>query len=270
MDFALKDVWKGLKKELELKLIMLEINKIYCGDCLELMHEIQDKSIDMVLADPPYGTTACKWDSVIPLAPMWEQIERIIKQNGAIVITSSQPFTSVLILSNLSLFKYEWIWDKSLPVGHLNAKKRPLKLHENICVFYKKQPTYNPLKTFGHNKKIARAVYKKHADGNSVYGAEERDTFYSSTERYPVSIQRFNGANQKNKTHPTQKPLSLMEYLIMTYTNKGDIVLDFAIGSGTTAVACINLHRNFIGIEKEQKYVDIANKRITQAEPQLF
>jgi len=249
---------------------MLELNRIYCGDCLDVMNDIQDGSVDMVLADPPYGTTACKWDSVIPLGKMWLQLKRIIKSTGAIVLTASQPFTSQLISSNYSMFKYEWIWDKALPVGHLNAKKMPMKLHENICVFYKSPPTYNPIKTMGHERKIAKAVYNKPADGNSSYGAEKRDTFYNSTERYPVSIQRFNNAVQKNKVHPTQKPVALMEYLIMTYTNKGDLVLDFTIGSGTTAVACRNLHRDFIGIEKEQKYVEIANRRILNAEPQLF
>ena len=248
----------------------METNKIYQGDCLSVMKDISDGSVDMVLTDPPYGTTACKWDSIISLGPMWEHLKRVIKKNGAIVMTASQPFTSRLISSNYDMFKYEWIWDKSLPTGHLNAKKLPMKVHENICVFYDKAPTYNPLKTFGHETKTARAIYSKPADGNSCYGAEKRDTFYSRTDRFPVSIQRFNNAVQKNKVHPTQKPIALMEYLIRTYTNKNELVLDFTIGSGTTAVAAIQTGRNYIGIEQDPEYCKIANQRILNAEPQLF
>lgn len=232
------------------------------GDCLDRMKEIPDGSVDMILADPPYGTTACKWDSVIDLPLMWEQLKRIIKSSGAVVMTASQPFTSVLIGSNLKQYKYNWVWNKVLPRGHLNAKKMPLRVFEDVCVFYAKPCTYNPQKTTGHKRKVARTVYTKDGDGSQVYGKEVRDTSYDSTERYPTGILEFSTANQHGKVHPTQKPVELMEYLIKTYTNENECVLDFTMGSGTTGVACRNLSRSFIGIEMDDKYYDIAKERI--------
>jgi DNA modification methylase len=240
------------------------------GDCLERMKDIKDGSIDMVLTDPPYGTTACKWDSIIPLEPMWEQLKRIIKPNGAIVMTASQPFTSVLTCSNLPMFKYCWAWDKVLPRGHLNAKKQPLRVIEDVCVFYAKQCTYNPQKTTGHKRKVARTTYNKKGIGEQVYGREKRDTFYDSTERYPKTLLQFSTANQSNKTHPTQKPVTLMEYLICTYTNEDETVLDFTMGSGSTGVACVNTNRNFIGIELDETYFNIAKNRINQMDNMMI
>ncbi len=232
------------------------------GDCLERMKEIPDGSVDMILTDPPYGTTACKWDSIIPLEPMWEQLKRIIKPNGAIVMTASQPFTTALIASNMKMFKYCWVWDKKLPRGHLNAKRQPLRRFEDVAVFYNKQPTYNAQKTSGHKRKVARTVYEKPGDGSQVYGAEKRDTFYDSTERYPTGIIEVSNASQRGKIHPTQKPVALMEYLIKTYTNENELVLDFTMGSGTTGVAAVNTGRRFIGIELDPDYFAIAEKRI--------
>lgn len=235
--------------------------ELYQGDCLEVMKEIENQSIDTIITDPPYGTTACKWDIIIQLEPMWKQLKRIIKPNGAIVLFGSQPFTSVLICSNLKMFRYEWIWDKPNGTGFLNAKKMPIKAHENILVFYDRLPTYNPQKTTGHERKTAgkKPVLSEH------YGNEIKKTFYDSTERYPRSIQRYSSEKQINKNmHPSLKPLKLMEYLIKTYTNKGETVLDFTMGSGTTGVACKNLNRKFIGIEKDQNYFEIARNRINR------
>lgn len=232
------------------------------GDCLERMKEIPSGSVDMILTDPPYGTTACKWDSIIPLEQMWEQLKRVIKPNGAIVMTASQPFTTTLIASNMKMFKYCWYWNKVLPRGHLNAKKQPLRVIEDVVVFYKKPCTYNPIKTQGHKRKVAHTKYNKAGDGSQVYGKEVRDTKYDSTERYPNGIIEISTASQAGKVHPTQKPVALMEYLIKTYTNESETVLDFAMGSGTTGVACRNLNRNFIGIELDNEYFEIAKKRI--------
>ena len=200
---------------------------------------------------------------------MWEQLKRVIKPNGAIVMTASQPFTTTLIASNMKMFKYDLIWQKTHPKGHLNAKKQPMRAHETVCVFYGKPPTYNPQKTKGHNRKVARTQYDKPADGNSAYGAEARNTSYDSTERYPLSVQIISNADQSNKVHPTQKPVALMEYLIKTYTNEGETVLDFTMGSGTTGVACVNQNRQFIGIEKDDKYFEIAKKRIKEAKDSM-
>jgi site-specific DNA-methyltransferase (adenine-specific) len=224
------------------------------------MKEIPDGSVDMVLADPPYGTTACKWDSVIPMAPMWEQLKRIIKPNGAIVMTASQPFTSALVMSNPSSFKYEWIWIKTRYTGFLQAKFMPMKAHENVCVFcFHGVPTYNPQKTTGH----APTNSAKGAGHSTTFGASKmRDYRGGDTTRNPKTVQVF---KSERGHHPTQKPVALMEYLIRTYTNEGETVLDFAMGSGTTGVAAKNLGRKFIGIELDQTYYDIAEKRITEA-----
>lgn len=232
------------------------------GDCLERMKEIPDQSVDMILTDPPYGTTACKWDSTIPLEPMWEQLKRIIKPNGAIVMSCQTPFDKVLGSSNLQMLKYEWIWEKTSATGHLNAKKAPMKAHENILVFYNKLPVYNPQKTFGH--KPTNNFYKKNNQDGECYGMSKSVSGGGATDRYPRSVQVFSSDKQKVKLHPTQKPVALMEYLIKTYTNEGETVLDFTMGSGTTGVACRNLTRNFIGIEMDNTYYSIAVNRIKE------
>ena len=239
--------------------------KLYNNDCIEAMKGIPDGSISLVLTDPPYGTTACKWDSVIPFEPMWKELKRITRPNSAIVMTAAQPFTSSLIMSNIKMFKYTWVWNKVLPRGHLNAKKMPLRIFEDIVVFYSKPCTYNPQKTTGHKRKIAKTKYNKEGDGSQVYGKEMRDTFYDSSERYPTGIIEISTANQHGKVHPTQKPVELMEYLIKTYTNEGELVLDFTMGSGSTGVACANTNRKFIGIELDESYFNIAEQRIASA-----
>jgi len=229
------------------------------GDCLERMKEIESGSVDMILTDPPYGTTACKWDSIIPLEPMWEQLKRVIKPNGAIVMTASQPFTTVLAHSNLKHFRYEWMWQKSNSTGFQLAKKMPMKKHENILVFYGKLPTYNPqgLKPYGKRNRRGKA-------GNGGHLANECNDYIQEFTNYPTQTLSF--AYDKNKRHPTQKPVALMEYLINTYTNEQEVVLDFTMGSGTTGVACANLNRDFIGIEMDDTYFNIAKERIEEAE----
>ncbi len=244
------------------------ISTLIQGDCLIEMKQIPDGSVDMVLADPPYGTTACKWDSIIPLEPMWEQLTRVTKHNGAIVITAGQPFTSVLVMSNLKMFKYCWVWQKTSPTGFLNAKKMPMKAHEDIAVFYSSQPVYNPQKTTGHKRKVSMARHKRNSRKTDVYRAHGL-TDYDSTERYPITVQVFKSDKQNQAVHPTQKPVALMEYLIRTYTNEGDAVLDFTMGSGTTGVACVNLKRKFIGLELDETYYEMAQKRIKDASAQM-
>lgn len=227
------------------------------GDCLELMSVIPDGSIDLVLCDLPYGTTKCAWDCPLDLGRLWAEYRRISR--GAIVLTAQTPFDKVLGSSNLSMLRYEWIWEKTHPTGHLNAKKMPMKAHENILVFYDRLPTYNPIKTTGHKRKSAT----KRMDSTKCYGAQEFTSLaYDSTERYPRSVQVFSSDKQRSKLHDTQKPVSLMEYLIRTYTNEGDTVLDNCMGSGTTGVACVNTGRKFIGIELDAGYFEIARKRI--------
>ena len=245
---------------------------IFLGDCLERMKEIESGTVDMILCDLPYGTTCCSWDAVIPFEPLWVQYERVIKPNGAIVLFSAQPFTSVLACSNLKLFRYEWIWEKPSATGFLNAKKQPLRSHENILIFYKSQPTYNPQKTFGHERKTA----KKKVISSEHYGKQLSVKDYDSTERYPRSVQVFSSDKQKQVLHPTQKPVSLCEYFIRTYTNVSETVLDNTRGSGTTGVACVNTRRRFIGIEKDEKIFNEAKERIALAavekdrQPDLF
>lgn len=240
------------------------------GDCLEEMKGIPDGSVDMVLTDPPYGTTQCKWDSVIPFDEMWEQLKRITKPNGAIVMTASQPFTSMLIASNLEMFKYCWTWEKNKATGHLNSKKRPLVAHEDVVIFYRKQPVYNPQGLVLKGKPtISKGNRGKKSGGSSgdCYGRASRDAVQTHT-NYPRSIQQIQVA-MKAEFHPTQKPVALMEYLIKTYTNEGETVLDFTMGSGTTGVACKNLNRNFIGIELDEAYFNIAKERIEAVQPLL-
>lgn len=234
------------------------------GDCLERMKEIPSGSVDMILTDPPYGATQCKWDSIIPLELMWEQLKRIIKPNGAIVMTASQPFTSVLTCSNLPMFKYSLVWEKTTATGHLNAKRMFMRAHEDVLVFYKRPPTYNPQMTHGHQRKTALRV-DRGQKLSDCYGGQKGETSYDSTSRYPRSVIKTSTDKQKIKLHPTQKPVALMEYLIKTYTNEGDLVLDFTMGSGSTGVAAKNLNRSFIGIELDDKYFEIAKDRIDKA-----
>jgi len=239
---------------------LLEINKIYNMDCLEGMKYIDDKSIDMILCDLPYGTTQCKWDIVIPFEPLWEQYERIIKDNGAIVLFGSQPFTSALVMSNLKLFKYEWIWQKTLATNFMLVKKQPAKKHENILVFYKKQPTYNPQMEIGkpYKDKPRKRTVGIHGNAETI-----KKAINNEGTRYPSSVQLFSNGNNGN-VHPTQKPVELCEYLIKTYTNENELVLDNCIGSGTTAIACINTNRNYIGFELDKEYYEIAKNRINK------
>jgi site-specific DNA-methyltransferase (adenine-specific) len=227
------------------------------GDCLEIMKLIPDGSIDMVLADPPYGTTACKWDTVIPLEAMWAELKRVIKPNGAIVMTASQPFTTTLISSNIKMFKYCWVWEKEQGVNFQLAKKQPLKVHEDICVYYNCQPKYNPQGLIDCD--ISKSNKGKGGNLGHCSSEVKRKEYKQTKKGYPVSIQKF-GRNRG--LHPTQKPVALMEYLIRTYTDKGEAVLDFTMGSGTTGVACVNTGRKFIGIELDQGYFDIAKERI--------
>ena len=239
---------------------------LFHGDCLEIMKEIPDKSIDMILCDLPYGTTRNKWDTIIDLELLWKQYERIIKDNGAIVLFAQTPFDKVLGASNLKLLRYEWIWNKILGTGHLNAKKMPMKQHENILIFYKKMPTYNPQKRYGEPyHKTPSKTPSTTGTTSSNYGKHISLGSTSNGERYPVSILEFSNANRTNRFHPTQKPVELLEYLIKTYTNEKEIVLDNCMGSGSTGVACINTNRNFIGIELEEKYFNIAKQRIEKA-----
>lgn len=245
------------------------------GDCLELMKSIEDKSIDLILCDLPYGTTRNKWDSVLDLELLWEQYNRIIKERGAILLFAQTPFDKVLGVSNLKQLRYEIIWQKTAPTGFLNAKKMPMKAHENILVFYKKLPTYNPQKTQGHTRKVAskesraKSIERQklkvdNKDSNyNFYG--ESSMGYDSTERYPLSVQVFAKGQQKENYHPTQKPVALLEWLIRTYTNEGDLVLDNCMGSGSTGVACVNTNRDFIGIELTEQYFKIAQSRIEKA-----
>ena len=244
---------------------MLEINKIYLGDCLQVMKDIADKSIDMVLCDLPYGTTDIYWDCLVDMFELWKEYNRITKSNAAIVLTSSQPFTSKLIMSNINNFKYVWIWDKvNRFTGYGNVSFMPLKRHEDVCVFVKQgKPTFNKQMEVGMPY-IAKRTGKK----PEVYskGSLNPKNGINIGTRNPTDIISIKADRKKEMgKHPTQKPIELFEYLVKTYTNAGELVLDNCIGSGTTAVACVNTGRNFIGIEKDDKYFEIANKRIEEA-----
>ena len=230
---------------------------LFQGDCLDIMPLIPDKSVQLILADLPYGTTACKWDSILDLNLLWKQYKRIIKDNGAIVLTASQPFTTKLISSNYEMFRYEWIWEKTLFSNFALVKKQPAKLHENILVFYKKQPIYNPQMQEGkpYTDKPRKRTMGIIDDAIGIKKAIE-----NKGERYPSSVQKYSNGNNGTK-HPTQKPLELMKYLIKTYSNENDMVLDNTMGSGTTCLAAKELNRKFIGIEKEPKYYEIACQR---------
>lgn len=232
-------------------------------DCLEGMKQIADKSVDMVLCDLPYGVTRCRWDNPIPVEPLWEQYKRIIKDNGAIVLTAVQPFASRLVTSNPDMFRYEWIWEKPHAKGHMNAGKQPMKAHENVLVFYRKQPVYNPQMTYGHKRKVCRRKLEVSRE-DSCYGNNTRETIYDSTTRYPRSVQVFSNGAQNGKIHPTQKPVELFRYFILTYTNPDALVLDNCMGSGTTAIACMETGRSFIGFEKDHEYYDLLNRRIKE------
>lgn len=235
---------------------------LICGDCLAEMAKLPDRSIDMVLCDLPYGTTARnKWDNVIPLDLLWEQYGRIVKDDGVIALWSQMPFTAILAASNMKLFRYEWIIEKTNATGFLNANRMPMKAHENVLIFYKKLPVYHPQMTHGHERKISTAAHKRNSKKSMDYG-EHGLTTYDSTDRYPRDVLTFSWDKQKSRLHPTQKPVAACEYFIETYTDKGDTVLDNCMGSGTTGVACCNLGRNFIGIELEKEYFDIAEERL--------
>jgi len=240
---------------------------IYHGDCLEVMKDIPDQSIDMVLADPPYGTTACKWDSVIPFDAMWERLNKLIKPNGAIVLFGSEPFSSALRMSNIKNYKYDWIWEKERGTGFARANKQPLRKHEIISVFYKKPPFYNPEgdkleKPYKHALPISKS--KSDNVSGSGFNSEGNRIYKTYTHSKKHSIIKISREHNTKNTHPTQKPVALMEYLIKTYTNEGETVLDFAMGSGTTGVACQKEGRKAIGIENEEKYCEIAAKRLAQ------
>jgi DNA modification methylase len=234
---------------------MIKIN-LMKGDCLEKMKEIPDKSVDMVLTDPPYGTTACKWDSVIPFEPMWEQLKRIIKDKGAVLLFGAEPFSSFLRVSNIDMFKYDWIWQKTKASGHLNAKKMPMRSFEIISVFSNKACNYYPQGLLYGEFDNGRKAHNKQAD---IYG-KQKTPKSASASNYPKDILTFGKPHKP--VHPTQKPVPLLEYLIKTYTLENETVLDFTMGSGSTGVACKNLNRNFIGIERDEKYFEIAKNRI--------
>lgn len=243
----------------------MEVDKIYHGDCLEVMKVFPDKVFDMILCDLPYGITACKWDTIIPFESLWVQYKRIMKDDGVIVLTASQPFTSALVMSNVKMFKYCWVWHKRRVSNFLNAKKQPLRSTEDICVFYTKQCTYNPqFSERKHKRDFSNMTMKPQSD---IYGKQRnyKSVITKDSKAYPTSLIDIRGIvnNEKEKVkHPTQKPVALFEYLIKTYTNKGDLVLDNCIGSGTTAVACVNTNRHFIGIEINCEYIDIAESRL--------
>lgn len=247
--------------------------ELYKGDCLELMKNIPDGSVDMVLCDLPYGTTQCEWDKCIPFPPLWEQYKRVCKENAAIVLFSSQPFTTDLINSNRKMFRYEIVWEKSTAAGYFNANKMPMKIHENLVVFYKHLPIYNPQKRLVKERYRERIQQKNRAP---TYGKANSCIYANKGTRFPTDVIKFsswNGAlfgKTDNATkHPTQKPVPLLEYLIKTYTNEGDLVLDNCMGSGSTGVACVNTGRDFIGIELDEHFYQIACERIGQAQEQI-
>lgn len=240
---------------------------LYHGDCLEVMAQLPDASVDMILCDLPYGTTACKWDTVIPFEPLWAQYRRIAKRNAAIVLTASQPFTTALVASNMREFRHSWVWDKATISNPMQAKRQPLRQHEDVLVFGAECPAYYPQKTDLHlTRKWRQAAQNEDAAIPGTVGATGE-----VQGKYPKTIVRFNAAKLEGRTvHPTQKPVALMEYLIRTYTREGDVVMDNCMGSGTTGVACVNTGRKFVGIEREEKYFAIASERIANARRDLF
>lgn len=233
--------------------------QLYNGDCLEVLPSLSNL-FDACVTDPPYGTTACKWDVVIPFTPMWTELLRLCKNNAPILLFGSQPFSSTLVMSNPKLFRYDWIWEKTEASGHLNSKKMPMRAHESVLVFYSKPPTYNPIKTNGHIRKQSRA--ERFRLQSECYRKQSGVTVYDSTERYPRSIIKYSTDKQIGALHPTQKPVELLRYLIRTYTNIGEIVLDFACGSGTTLLAARLEGRRAVGIELDKDYCEVAVKRL--------
>ena len=233
--------------------------KLYNGDCLEIMDRLIEEGVkvDCILTDPPYGTTACKWDTIIPFDDMWERLNKLIKSNGTIALFGSEPFSSALRMSNVKNYKYDWIWEKEMGTGHLNAKKQPLRNSENISIFYKKQPLYKPQFEKGSPYKAFTGKVPEN------YNRSKKVETINNGFRYPKTIVKFK--TQREGFHPTQKPVDLLEYLIKTYTNENELVLDFTMGSGSTGVACMNTNRKFIGIELDNNYFDIASKRIEEA-----
>lgn len=244
---------------------MLEINKIYNEDCLEGMKKIDDKSIDFIFTDLPFSTTQNSWDVLIPFEPLWEQYERIIKDNGCIALWAQSPFDKRLACSNEKLYRYEWIIEKTKATGHLNAKKMPMKAHENILIFYKKLPTYNPQKTTGHTPIHSYTKYVETQNNTEIYGRMNKElSGGGETDRYPRSVITFASDKQKSCLHPTQKPLALCEYMIKTYTNPEDLVLDSCAGSCTTAVAALNTNRNYICFKKDKDIFEVGSKRVAE------
>lgn len=251
---------------------MLELDKIHLGDCLELMPSIPSKSVDMILCDLPYGTTACEWDSIIDMGKLWAEYERVIKDNGAIVLTANSRFVFTLHASNPKIYRYKWIWLKTKPTRFMNASKMPMALHEDILIFYKALPTYNPQMTVGKpyidtndRKTLFSHTHSQFSKSTKSY---KKRAIYNNGTRYPTDIIRI--CNNRNRTlHPTQKPVALFEYLIKTYTNEGETVLDNCSGSGTTAIACLNSNRHFICIERDEAYYKKSLDRIADHEPLL-
>lgn len=239
------------------------------GECIELMSSIKENTIDLILTDLPYGITNCSWDKQIDFQLLWQQYTRIIKENGAILLFAIEPFASELRLSNKKMYKYDLIWQKTQPTGHLNANRQPLRTYENILVFYKKQPFYNPQKSQNHKPMHSYTKYIETQNHTQVYGKTNKElTGGGTTERFPTNIITFASDKQKSKLHPTQKPVALLEYLINTYTKQNETILDSCMGSGSTGVACINTNRHFIGIEIDTKYYEIAKKRIVERSKQ--
>ncbi|WP_211460840.1 DNA-methyltransferase [Collimonas silvisoli] len=236
------------------------------GDCMTLLKSVPDASVQLILADLPYGTTRNKWDSVLPLPELWPHYLRIC--TGAIVLTAQTPFDKVLGCSNLKMLRYEWIWEKTSATGHMNARRAPMKAHENVLVFYRSMPTYNPIKTFGHTRKSATADRTRHQSSN--YGRQAGTSSYDSTERFPRSVLRFASDKQRESIHPTQKPVALMEYFVKTYSNPGDTVLDNCMGSGSTGVACVRTERSFVGIERDCEMFTRARERILRVQAETI
>ena len=244
---------------------MVNVN-LMKGDCLELMKSIPDGSVDLILTDPPFGTTACAWDSVIPFDLMWEQLKRIIKPNGAVVLFGTEPFSSALRMSNIKQYKYDWVWVKNISTNFLHAKRQPLRNTENIHVFYKKCGKYYPIKSTGHTPTQSA---KGCSNGVLYHGKNTRNYSGGETTRYPKTTIEFDVVDLKNRLHPTQKPVALLEYLIKTYTQENETVLDFTAGSMSTAIACINTNRNGIMIEKDEHYFKVGSDRVAQALQEL-
>lgn len=239
------------------------------ADCFDVFPFIEDKSINMILADLPYGTTACKWDSILPIDKLWNEYRRILTENGLIILTATNPFASMLIQSNIDWFKYEFVWHKNMTSGFALAKKQPLRNHELVLVFYKKQPTYNPIKE--QRDLNEKSKQRMNYDFTTLKGENEHQNGIKKVQfipedkemSYPKTVKKWNGVNSHNRNHPTEKPLEMMEYLVKTYTNENDTVLDNTMGSGTTNLACLKLNRKSIGIEKEKQYYDVAVRRLS-------